>query len=317
MRTTSAAYRAQARSNKVKIAVFIEATFSSGAVNLWSGYGSLTYAGVTYAGAGNLLDISSVTETLETRANGFSCQLNGLDSSLLSIALAEPYTGRPFKAKVGFVAPDPDQETSFKVTVESTSGGNKYFIENGQQADIDVKYGNKYIFDTSDSSVSGHPFLLSTTSDGHHAGGSTYNTGVTYFLDDVAVSETDYKNTTNYNAATKRQLKFTVPAEGSFPANLYYFCHIHSGMGGSVVGYSSIIVSDTYTIFDGFMDVMRLTDSGGKANISVNCENQLIALEKPNTRRYTPEDQKIDFPNDKGLEYVAALQDDEVIWGRG
>tara|TARA_Y100000114_G_C11746366_1_gene321816 strand:+ start:792 stop:1745 length:954 start_codon:yes stop_codon:yes gene_type:complete len=317
MRTTTAAYRAQARSNKVKIAVFIEADFSSGSVYLWSGYGNLTYSGITYAGAGSLLDIGTVTETLETRANGFTCQLNGLDASLLSIALAEPYTGRPFKAKIGFLAPDPDQETTFKIKVQSTSGGNKYFIEDDQQANIDVKYGNKYIFDVSDISVTGHPFLLSTTSDGAHGGGSVYSTGVTYFLDGVATSETDYKNTTNFNAATTRQVKFTVPAEGSFPSYLYYYCHVHSGMGGSVIGYNSIIVSDSYTIFDGFMDVMRVNDSGGKANISLNCENQLIALEKPNIRRYTPEDQKIDFPTDKGLEYVAALQDDEVVWGRG
>jgi hypothetical protein len=317
MRTTSSAFRAVARSNKIKTAILIEATFSSGSVNLWTGYGNLTYEGKTYLGAGNLLDISSVQETLETRANGFSVSLNGLDPSLLAIALAEPYTGRPFNAKLAFFAPDPDQETTFKVRVESTSGGNKYFIEDEQQDTIELKYGNKYIFDVSDSSVTGHPFLLSTTNDGAHGGGSVYSTGVTYFLDGVATSETDYKNTSNFNNATLRQVKFTVPAEGSFPTNLYYYCHVHSGMGGSITGYSSVIVSDPYTIFDGFMDIMELSDSGNKANITLRCESQLISLQKTNIRRYTPEDQKIDFPDDLGLEYVTSIQDDEVVWGRG
>tara|TARA_R100001460_G_scaffold2629_1_gene8370 strand:- start:5439 stop:6392 length:954 start_codon:yes stop_codon:yes gene_type:complete len=317
MRDTSAVFRAIARSNKIKVGVLIEATFSSGAVNLWNGYGNLTYSGVTYAGAGKLLDISAVQESIETRANGFSATLSGLDSSLLAIALDEAYTGRPFKAKICFLAPDPDQETSINIKVQSTSGGNKYFIEEGQQAQIDLKYGNKYIFDVSDSSVDGHPFLLSTTSDGTHASGSIYGTGVTYFLDGVATSETDYKNPTNFNAASTRQVKFTVPASGSYPTNLYYFCAIHSGMGGSLSPSSDIIIYQPYTIFDGFMDVMRLSDSGGTANISVNCESQLIALERPNTRRYTPEDQKIDFPNDEGLDFVAGLQDDEIVWGRG
>lgn len=317
MRTTSSAFRAIARSNKIKTAVLVEATFSSGSVNLWTGYGNLTYGGITYSGAGNLLDISSVQETLETRANGFSVSLNGLDPSLLAIALAEPYTGRPFNAKLAFFAPDPDQETTFKVRVESTSGGNKYFIEDEQQDTIELKYGNKYIFDVSDSSVTGHPFLLSTTSDGVHGGGSVYSTGVTYFLDGVATSETDYKNTSNFNGATLRQVKFTVPAEGSFPTNLYYYCHVHSGMGGSITGYSSVIVSDPYTIFDGFMDIMELSDSGNKANITLRCESQLISLQKTNVRRYTPEDQKIEYPNDLGLEYVTSIQDDEVVWGRG
>jgi len=317
MRTTSSAFRAVARSNKIKTAVLVEATFSSGSINLWTGYGNLTYGGITYSGAGSLLDISSVQESLETRANGFSVTLNGLDPSLLAVALAEPYTGRPFKAKLAFITPDLDQETTFKVRVESTSGGNKYFIEDEQQDTIELKYGNKYIFDVSDSSVTGHPFLLSTTSDGVHGGGSVYSTGVTYFLDGVATSETDYKNTSNFNGATLRQVKFTVPAEGSFPTNLYYYCHVHSGMGGSLTGYSSIIISDPYTIFDGFMDVMELSDSGDKANINLRCESQLISLQKTNTRRYTPEDQKIDFPDDLGLEYVTSIQDDEVIWGRG
>ena len=88
-------------------------------------------------------------------------------------------------------------------------------------------------------------------------------------------------------------------------------------MGGSITGYSSVIVSDPYTIFDGFMDIMELSDSGNKANITLRCESQLISLQKTNIRRYTPEDQKIDFPDDLGLEYVTSIQDDEVVWGRG
>jgi hypothetical protein len=63
------------------------------------------------------------------------------------------------------------------------------------------------------------------------------------------------------------------------------------------------------------MDVMTLKDSWEKATISVNCENELIILENPKINRYTPEDQAINFPNDKGLEYVASLQDQEILWG--
>ena len=314
MRDTSAIFRAIARSTKIKVGVLIEATFSSGAVYLWNGYGNLTYGGVTYAGAGKLLDISSVQESIETRANGFTATLTGLDSSLLSIALSEPYTGRPFKAKICFLAPDPDQETTLKVKVVATSGGNKYVIEEEQQARVDFKKGNKYCFDLSNSSVDGHPMKFSTTSNGSHASGSTYSTGVTYELDGVSKSEADYVNTSNFNSATSRKLKITVADDAP---TLYYFCHYHSGMGGEIYMSTGIVIYQPYTIFDGFMDIMRLNDSGGTANISVSCESQLIALERPNTRRYTPEDQKIDFPDDKGLEYVAGLQDDEIIWGRG
>ena len=33
-------------------------------------------------------------------------------------------------------------------------------------------------------------------------------------------------------------------------------------------------------------------------------------------RRYTSEDQKIDYPNDKGLEFVAEIAEKEIVWGR-
>jgi len=41
----------------------------------------------------------------------------------------------------------------------------------------------------------------------------------------------------------------------------------------------------------------------------------LIDLERARVRRYTPEDQKINFPNDKGLDFVSDLTDKVVQWG--
>ena len=63
------------------------------------------------------------------------------------------------------------------------------------------------------------------------------------------------------------------------------------------------------------MDVMNISESGDSAQITINGESRLIDLDVPRVRRYTSEDQKIDFPNDKGLEYIADLQDKEIVWG--
>ena len=63
------------------------------------------------------------------------------------------------------------------------------------------------------------------------------------------------------------------------------------------------------------MDVMTITEAGDSSTISIACENKLIALERSKERRYTPEDQKIDFPNDKGFEFVADTSKQEIIWG--
>ena len=42
---------------------------------------------------------------------------------------------------------------------------------------------------------------------------------------------------------------------------------------------------------------------------------RLIDLDRSRARRFTSEDQKIDYPDDKGLEMVASLQDTVIIWG--
>ena len=61
---------------------------------------------------------------------------------------------------------------TYTVTVQSTGYGNKYYIDGVQQATIVLAKGITYKFDVSDSSVGGHPFKFSTTSDGTHGGGS-------------------------------------------------------------------------------------------------------------------------------------------------
>jgi hypothetical protein len=75
------------------------------------------------------------------------------------------------------------------------------------------------------------------------------------------------------------------------------------------------IIDTPYTIFSGRMDVMTIEDAGATANINVTAESRLIDLDRSRARRFTSEDQKIDYPNDKGLEMVASLQDTVIIWG--
>ena len=68
--------------------------------------------------------------------------------------------------------------TTFTVTVANPGSGNKYYINGVAQATVNLAIGATYRFDVSDSSVGGHPFKFSTTSDGTHNSGSEYTTGV-------------------------------------------------------------------------------------------------------------------------------------------
>lgn len=75
------------------------------------------------------------------------------------------------------------------------------------------------------------------------------------------------------------------------------------------------VISNPVIVFSGFMDTMTITDSSETATIQVNVENKLIEFERTRVRRYTAEDQKIDYPTDKGLEFVADMQEKEIVWG--
>jgi hypothetical protein len=149
-------------------------------VYLWSGYGDLTIGAKTYLGAGQILNISSVSETTEMEAKGATLTMSGIPSSFLSLALQEPYQGRE--------------------------------------------------------------------------------------------------------------------------------CRIYFGVTSNPSGYVEV--------FSGELDQMNIEEDADTAVVSVTAENVLVKLERPVVRRFTNEDQKSRFPRDRGLEYVASLQDKEIFWGR-
>ncbi len=107
--------------------------------------------------------------------------------------------------------------TVYTVTVVSTGGGNKYFIDGSQQATLNLTKGQTYQFDQSAGTNGGHPLRLSTTSDGTHSGGVEYTTGVT---------------TSGVPGNAGAYTQITVDA--SAPSTLYYYCQVHSGMGGQI-----------------------------------------------------------------------------------
>lgn len=80
---------------------------------------------------------------------------------------------------------------------------------------------------------------------------------------------------------------------------------------------SGAIIADPYLAFEGRLDVPMIEDAGDSATISISYESELIDLERPRERRYTPEDQAIDYAGDLGFDYVASLQDAQIVWGRG
>jgi hypothetical protein len=74
------------------------------------------------------------------------------------------------------------------------------------------------------------------------------------------------------------------------------------------------IVADPFMAYEGRLDVPEIERSGETCTVAISYESRLIDLERPRERRITHEDQQIDFPGDRGREYVASLQDKVVVW---
>lgn len=81
----------------INVAILAQLQFDSATVYMWTGIGDLSWNGDTYTGGGNLIGISTIEETQELQAKGLQVSLNGISSSLVSLAFNERVRGRPFR----------------------------------------------------------------------------------------------------------------------------------------------------------------------------------------------------------------------------
>lgn len=80
---------------------------------------------------------------------------------------------------------------------------------------------------------------------------------------------------------------------------------------------SWVPLADAVLLFAGRIDTMKFTDSGQTCVIEGTAESRAIALDRPSEiRYYTDQDQQRYFSGDLGLEYVAALVNAEIFWGK-
>jgi len=141
-------------------------------------------------------DTSSTNKLTSFNSDGFTLGSNGSGNNNSDTFVAWNWNAGDTEGK------------TYTVTVVSDSGNKYRFDGYGTSAvTLDLAEGGTYIFNY----PSAHPFRFSTTSDGTHGGGSEYTTGVVV------------------NSST--QVQITVAASAP---TLYYYCTIHSGMGGAI-----------------------------------------------------------------------------------
>ena len=108
----------------------------------------------------------------------------------------------------------PQTTTSIVVTVANNGQGfNEYSLNGAQDSTLNVTTGNKYRFDLSDSSNSGHPLRFSATQNG-----SEYSSNVM---------------TSGTSGTTGAYIEIEITSDT--PTQLYIYCENHFGMGGNTV----------------------------------------------------------------------------------
>lgn len=172
----------QSKASTQECALLVEMHFVSGVVYMWSGYGSMTWNGLTFLGMGTFGKVEPSTDTSDLSAQGAVFTLEGVTSSLVALAIGDVQQGLSTKMWLGFIV------------------------------------------------------------------------------------------------------------EGA-------------------------LVQDPTLIFAGLTDVCKITESDTTCSISVSCENKLSRLEVVSTRRFTTDDQAIDYPGDLGFDFVPGLQNASITFG--
>lgn len=73
---------------------------------------------------------------------------------------------------------------------------------------------------------------------------------------------------------------------------------------------------DVIQLFTGSLDTVSIDEQADTASIVLDYESRLIKLNAPREARYTPEQQKMEYPADKGFDYLTFLESSRLYWGR-
>jgi hypothetical protein len=73
----------------VRPILLFEGQFDGGFVRFWTGYGTISWNGSDWIGAGQLIGISDIEENAEVVATGITVSLSGVDPALVSAVIGE------------------------------------------------------------------------------------------------------------------------------------------------------------------------------------------------------------------------------------
>ncbi len=119
--------------------ILVKLEYDTDPVLVWNGIGELVFNSETYQGVGDFGSISAVSEPAELGTPELNCILNGIPSTLIADALAEPYQGRP--AFVFLAMFDSDHTLTDEDDVDTIFAGtisNQSIVIGGEESSISV-----------------------------------------------------------------------------------------------------------------------------------------------------------------------------------
>ena len=121
------------------------------------------------------------------------------------------------------------------------------------------------------------------------------------------------EETTESRAAAVELQLSGIPAEVLAIANSEDWQGREARIYYAVLDDSRQLVGEPFQIRRGLIDLMTLTE-GDEATITLAIESRDIDLGRNRARRYTAEDQRAEYPGDKGCDAVALLQERDIQW---
>tara|TARA_E500000318_G_scaffold7883_3_gene7267 strand:- start:2467 stop:3375 length:909 start_codon:yes stop_codon:yes gene_type:complete len=106
--------------------------------------------------------------------------------------------------------------------------GNVYFFGGARNMALSAPVNSTFFFNQNDGTNDNHPLIITTSNSSPNS--YIVSSGITWYLD-ANVTQSNYVNTTNFNAATTRYVEWTPTSAGTY----YYSCYVHGiGMGGYI-----------------------------------------------------------------------------------
>ena len=174
-------------------------------------------AGVTFANSGSTNLGDQITYCSTTKSASFTAVAN--KGYFINTSDASPFLNYAVTVASG--------------TLYVVGGtGNAFYLDGSRTMAITLLKGRTYRFTQTDNTNDGHPLIISTSNSstlGTMQAGIV-SSGVSYYLDGAS-NQTNYTNTTTFNAATTRYIEFQPQATGTY----YFACYVHGiGMGGAI-----------------------------------------------------------------------------------